>query len=100
MDQFLDIGPVDPSLETPIFKVYYGVRYEALLDHLRIRPEATGDGKCVQYDGDWYTASGAARMIVQSYSKSVNGWKQFWRYTRSDGSCGPIEEIRDSRGRL
>ena len=74
---------------TPIFGVYGGRRHRAELDTTRI--SGGGRGKCVLYEGDWMTTSGAAGLITGG---SVNGWR-FWQYRRANGSEGPIQEIRD-----
>ncbi len=92
----LDIGPVDPSGETPIFHVDDdGVTHKALLAHSLIR-SGRHLGNCVWYDGDWMSASRAAREVVhQSEPGGVNGW-WVWLYERSDGRWGWINEIRYS----
>ena len=74
---------------TPISVVYGGRRYRAELDTTRI--SSGGRGKCVLYEGDWMTTSGAAGLITGG---SANGWR-FWQYRRANGSEGPIQEIRD-----
>lgn len=72
----------------PIFARYKENRYEAQLDVARIDQ---GRGKCVQLEGQWRTASGSANHITNT---SVNGWRNFWRYTRNDGSIAPIEKLK------
>ncbi len=74
---------------TSISVVYGGLRHRAELDTTRI--SSGGRGKCVQYEGEWMTASGAAGLITGG---AVNGWR-FWQYRRANGTEGPIQEIRD-----
>ena len=74
---------------TPIAVVHGGRRYRAELDTTRI--SSGGRGKCVLYEGEWMTTSGAAGHITGG---SHNGWR-FWQYRRTNGIEGPIQEIRD-----
>ncbi len=75
---------------TPIFARRGRVTYEAELDPSRI--SGGGRGPCVQYEGQWMTTSKAAGRITGT---AVNGWQNFWKYTRDDQSEGPIQELRD-----
>lgn len=82
---------------TRIFAMRKGETYEAELDTRRI--SSGGQGACVRFRGDWITASKAANSITGT---QVNGWQNFWRYHRSDGTNGPIQELREQelRSRL
>ena len=82
--------PVSASQTIPIFARRRGVTYEAELDTSRISDG--GRGACVWYEGQWMTTSKAADRITGT---AVNGWRNFWRYERSDGSKGPIQELRN-----
>ena len=73
---------------TPISVVYGGRRHRAELDTTRI--SSGGRGKCVLYEGEWMTTSGAAGLVTGG---SVNGWR-FWQYRRASGTEGPIQELR------
>ena len=75
-----------------IFARYGGKTRKAELDTQRI--SSGGRGKCVLYQGQWMTTSGAAGEITGT---AVNGWQNFWTYRRQDGSEGPIQELRDRR---
>lgn len=75
-----------------IFASYGGKPRKAELDTQRI--SSGGRGKCVLFQGQWMTASGAAGEITGT---AVNGWQNFWRFRRQDGSEGPIQELRDRR---
>ena len=77
------------SNTTPISVVYGGRRHRAELDTTRI--SSGGRGKCVLYEGEWMTTSGAAGLVTGG---SNNGWR-FWQYRRANGSEGPIQEVRD-----
>lgn len=79
---------------TEIFAKRRGVTYKAELDTSRI--SSGGRGECVLYQGQWMTASGAAGEITGT---AVNGWQNFWRFRRQDGSEGPIQELRDRQQR-
>ena len=72
----------------PIFKRYKGVRYDAQLDRSKING---GRGECVLFRGRWQTVSGAATAITNN---QVNGWRNFWKYQRADGTIASIEELR------
>ena len=86
--------PVSASPTIPIFARRGGVTYEAELDTSRI--SSGGRGACVRYESQWMTTSKAAGRIT---GNAVNGWQNFWRYERSDGSNGPIQELRDRQQR-
>ena len=87
------VDPPTPASERiSISARYGGVTHKALLDTSRISDG--GRGKCVWLRGEWMTASGAAGNITRS---QVNGWQNFWRYKRNDGSEGSIAEIRDQQ---
>ena len=81
---------VSPPSNIRIFARRRGVTYEAELDTTRI--SGGGRGECVLYEGQWMTTSRAAGKITGT---AVNGWQNFWRYERSDGSNGSIQELRD-----
>lgn len=72
----------------PIFVDYNGQRYDAELDRSRIHG---GKGLCVLFRGRWMATSTAGTSIPTK--NLVNGWR-FWRYCRSDGSIGMIQELR------
>ena len=76
-----DPGPLE------IFVRYKGERYEAEYDAKRLNG---GRGRCVYFKSEWLTASLAARLITHT---QVNGWR-FWKYLRTDGTAGAIEELR------
>lgn len=76
-----------------IFARHGRTPYTAELDPSRI--SAGGRGRCVLFEGQWMTTSGAAGSITGT---AVNGWK-FWSYLRSDKSKGPIQELRDRQRR-
>ena len=78
------------SRTIPIYARYGGVTYQAQLDTSRI--SGGGRGKCVYFEDQWMTTSGAAGRVT---SNAVNGWLNFWRYNRDNGSEAPIAEIRD-----
>ena len=67
-----------------------GVMHEAELDTRRI--SSGGQGPCVRFRGEWVTASKAANSITGT---QVNGWQNFWRYHRPNGTVGPIQELRE-----
>ena len=72
----------------PIFVRYRGQRYDAELDRSRI----IGDrGQCVRFRDKWMAPSAAGTSIPTK--NLVNGWK-FWKYLRSDGNVGMIDELR------
>lgn len=50
-----------------------------------------GHRTCIKLGDEWMTASRAASSIRGT---NVNGWRDFWRYHRRDGSVGPIDELR------
>ena len=74
--------------EVLIFKVYKDTRYEAELDISRHNAQ---NRDCVRYKGEWMTPTGAAKKINPT---NVNGWTQFWKYMRNDGTVGIIGELR------
>ena len=78
------------SRTIPISARYKGVTYQAQLDASRI--SGAGRGKCVYFQGQWMTVSGAAGRLT---SNAVNGWLNFWRYRRDSDVEAPIAEIRD-----
>jgi hypothetical protein len=84
-----DSEQASPTL-IPIFARYKGTRYEGQLDPAR---NNGGRGHCALFDGEWRTASGAARHITKTM---VNGWR-FWKYIRKDGSIGLIDELIKQR---
>ena len=72
----------------PIFVHYRGQRHDAELDRSRI----IGDrGRCVRFRDKWMAPSAAGTSIPTK--NLVNGWK-FWKYVRSDGNVGMIDELR------
>lgn len=75
---------------TRIFAMREGVMHEAELDARRI--SNGGQGPCVRFRGEWMTTSKAANCITGT---QVNGWQNFWRYHRPDGTVGPIHELRE-----
>ena len=79
-----------PSPLARIFAMRSGVRYEAELDTSRI--SGGGQGACVKFRDGWMTTSKAANSITGT---QVNGWQNFWRYRRPDGTEGPIQELRE-----
>ena len=83
---------VSTSPTLRIFTRRRGVIHEAVLDLSRI--SGGGRGECVLYGDQWMTTSRAAGKITGT---AVNGWQNFWRYERSDGSTGPIQELRDQQ---
>ncbi len=72
----------------PIFARYKNKRLEAQIDVTRI-----GDRRlCVLMDGEWWTAGGSANHFTDG---QVNGWRQFWRYTKQGMPNGiPIGELK------
>lgn len=80
--------PTGPSV-IPIFSnPRNGNIVEAELHLGRVRD---GRGACIQLDNKWLTTSGAAMSITGT---NVNGWRNFWKYHRPDGSVGSIAELR------
>jgi len=85
-------GPFRSSMPdaqvVPIFVHYRGQRYDAELDRSRI----VGDrGQCVRFRDKWMAHSAAGTSIPTK--NLVNGWR-FWKYLRSDGNVGMIDELR------
>ena len=71
-----------------IFVNYRGQRYDAELDRSKI----IGDrGRCVRFRDRWMAPSAAGTSIPTK--NLVNGWR-FWKYVRSDGNIGMIDELR------
>ncbi|MXY20190.1 MAG: hypothetical protein F4Y49_02515 [Dehalococcoidia bacterium] len=83
------------SSPTPIFAMRSGVVYDAELDTSRI--SSGGQGACIKFRDEWMTASKAANSITGT---QVNGWQNFWRYERPDGTKGPIQELREQELRV
>ena len=86
------VGSIRNSLPdaqvVPIFVHYRGQRYDAELDRSRI----VGDrGQCVRFRDKWMAPSAAGTSIPTK--NLVNGWR-FWKYLRSDGNVGMIDELR------
>ena len=77
----------EPHL-VPIFAYYGGEKHEAVLDLDRI---VGGRGTCVKFRNQWRSTYSAGTNIPTK--NLVNGWR-FWKYERSDGSIGMIDEIR------
>jgi len=71
-----------------VFARYKGTTYEAIFDRARVNG-GRGD-ECILFRGEWVTCSKAAVVITKN---PVNGWR-FWKYRRSDGGVGQIEELR------
>lgn len=84
-----DKSPVDTNQKAemlPIFARYKDKKTEAQIDVTRI-----GDRRlCVLMEGRWWTVSGSANHFTDG---QVNGWRQFWRYTKN-GISTPIEELK------
>ena len=72
----------------PIFVHYRGQKYDAELDRSRIIGVR---GQCVRFRDKWMAPSAAGTSIPTK--NLVNGWK-FWKYLRSDGNVGMIDELR------
>ncbi len=87
---------IDPTLRSstsqiiPVFASYRGTRHEGELDTSRIR--ITGRGECIKFGGNWMTPGKATSLIN---TNRPSGWR-FWRYVRTDGTEGRIQEIRES----
>ncbi len=72
----------------PIFAQHNGEKVEAAFHPKRVC--RYGHSDCVQFEDRFRTASAAAKSIT---GYNVNGWR-FWRYRRSDGSTGIIDQLR------
>lgn len=72
----------------PIFVQHHGERFEAAFHPKRVY--RYGHSDCVLFEDRFRTPSAAARSIT---GYNVNGWR-FWRYRRSDGSTGIIDQLR------
>ena len=81
------ISSTDAQL-VPIFVHYKGQRYDAELDRSRIMGDR---GLCVRFHDKWMAPSTAGTSIPTK--NLVNGWR-FWKYVRSDGNIGMIDELR------
>lgn len=80
--------PLSAATLIPIYVYYKGQRYDAELDQSRIH-EARGS--CVYINAKWMTTSAAGNSLPTK--NFVNGWR-FWKYKRTDGTTGVIEELR------
>ena len=75
----------------PVYAIYLGSRHDGELDASRLLDN--GRGHCLYFRGNWMTPAKATSLIN---TKRPSAWR-FWRYTRSDGTEGRIQEIKDSR---
>lgn len=79
-----------------VFRVYKGIRYEAIFDVRRVVGNGRGS-KCIYFNSRWMTPSDAGRFVTAKSASvahpNVNGWR-FWKYFDDERVERQIDELR------